>query len=136
MSNIFTGKWICDPRFAELQPRNMYCREADSQLCKFDHPKDLQNVHTLFRKEFSVDKKPGRYLLRIASDDYGKIKLNGIFVGQGPTTGYLEAAHYNVFDITDKLHDGVNVLENHVYYQGLINRVWFSGDLRMGMIAD
>lgn len=136
MSNIFTGKWICDPRFAELQPRNMYCREADSQLCKFDHPKDLQNVHTLFRKEFSVDKKPGRYLLRIASDDYGKIKLNGSFVGQGPTTGYLDAAHYNVFDITDKLHDGVNVLENHVYYQGLINRVWFSGDLRMGMIAD
>lgn len=136
MGNIFTGKWICDPRFSELQPLNMYHRECEGHLHKFDHPKDLQNVHTLFRKEFSIDKKPGRYLLRIASDDYGKIKLNGIFVGQGPTAGYLDAAHYNVFDITDKLHDGVNVIENHVYYQGHVNRVWFSGDLRMGMIAD
>lgn len=136
MDNIFTGKWICDPRFTDLQPHNMYYRECEHNLHQFDHPKDLQNVHTLFRKEFSIDKKPGRYLLRIASDDYGKVKLNNFFVGQGPTTGYLEAAHYNVFDITDKLHDGVNVLENHVYYQGHVNRVWFSGDLRMGMIAD
>ena len=136
MSNIFTGKWICDPRFAELQPRNMYHRDRERSLHQFDHPKDLQNVHTLFRKEFSIAKQPGRYLLRIASDDYGKIKINGIYVGQGPTTGYLDAAHYNVFDITDKLHDGVNVIENHVYYQGHVNHVWFSADLRMGMIAD
>ena len=136
MSNIFTGKWICDPRFAQLQPRNMYYREADKPLHEFDHPKELQNLHILFRKEFTLDKKLGRYLLRIASDDYGKIRLNGAFVGQGPTAGYPDAAHYNVFDITDKLHDGANVIENHVYYQGLVNRVWFSADLRMGMIAD
>ena len=136
MSNIFTGKWICDPRFSDLQPRNMYHREAERKQHRYDHPKELLNLHTLFRKEFTLSKKPGRYLLRIASDDYGKIKINGSFVGQGPTTGYLDACHYNVFDITDKLHDGVNVIENHVYYQGHTNHVWFSGDLRMGMIAD
>lgn len=137
MSNtIFKGKWICDPRFSDLQPRDMQFRECERHLHQFDHPKELQNLHTCFRKEFTLRKMPGRYLLRIASDDYGKIKLNGAFVGQGPTTGYLDACHYNVFDVTDKLHDGVNVLLNHVYYQGHVNHVWFSGDLRMGMIAD
>lgn len=134
--NPFTGKWICDPRFSDLRPRNMYCRESEMAANRFDHPKELQNLHILFQKEFVIEKKPGRYLLRISSDDYGKIKLNGKFVGQGPTTGFIEAYHYNEFDVTDLLHDGTNRLQNHVYYQGLVNRVWFSADLRMGMIAD
>ena len=78
--NPFTGKWICDPRFSDLRPRNMYCRESEMAANRFDHPKELQNLHILFQKEFVIEKKPGRYLLRISSDDYGKIKLNGKFV--------------------------------------------------------
>ena len=38
--------------------------------------------------------------------------------------------------MTELVHPGENRLEFHVYYQGLINRVWNSGDLRMGMICD
>ena len=38
--------------------------------------------------------------------------------------------------MTELVHPGENQLKFDVYYQGLINRVWNSGDLRMGMICD
>ena len=46
--------------------------------------------------------------MRISADDYGKYYLNGKFLGQGPTPGYIESYHYNEFDVTDYLRDGEN----------------------------
>jgi len=140
--SIFRGKWICDPRFAALVPLQVYGRELDTQSKTFKeqlknaHPQELTNVHVLFRRSFTLAKQPGRYILRISADDYMKLKVNGCFVGQGPTPGYTFAYYYNEFDITDSLHTGSNTILAHVHYQGLINRVCMSGDLRMGLIAD
>ncbi|MBR4863225.1 MAG: family 78 glycoside hydrolase catalytic domain [Oscillospiraceae bacterium] len=97
---------------------------------------DPHNVHVLFRRSFLLAKQPGRYILRISADDYGKYYINGKFIGQGPTPDYLENYQYNEFDITPYLTEGENVFVAHVYYQGLVNRVWISGDLCMGLIAD
>lgn len=133
--SVFSGQWICDPRFATLVPRNVFHRENEP-LTGDPHPAELENVHSLFRRTFSLAKQPGRYLLRISADDTMKLTVNGTRIGQGPTPGYPWAYHYNVFDVTDALRDGENCILVHVYYQGLINRVWVSGDLRMGMIAD
>nr|MBQ4319484.1 family 78 glycoside hydrolase catalytic domain [Clostridia bacterium] len=85
---------------------------------------------------FAIRKQPGRYILRISADDYGKYYVNGGFIGQGPTPDYLESYQYNEFDITDRLANGINMISAHVYYQGLVNRVWISADLRMGLICD
>lgn len=135
MSKIFVGKWICPHLFEDLVPRNMYHKEHAP--CLFEScESDPKNLHVMFKKRFNISVSEGRYILRISADDYGKYYVNGAFVGQGPTPGYIESYHYNEFDITDHLSDGENEISAHVYYQGLINRVWISNDLRMGLIAD
>lgn len=133
---IFSGHWICPACFAELTPLTMYHKENEPPRFGGEHRDDLQNSHVLFRRKFHVKKKNGIYRLRFSADDYGKIYLNGLLIGQGPTPGYLEAYHYCEVDVTDALHDGENNIYIHAYYQGLINRVWISGDNRMGVIAD
>lgn len=132
---LFQGKWITTPEFAALTPRNMYHKQhkaADYTLSE----DDPQNIHVLFRKTFALAKQPGRYILRISADDYGKYTINGKRIGQGPAPDYLENYQYNEFDVTALLENGENTLTAHVYYQGLVNRVWISADLRMGLIAD
>lgn len=131
----FQGKWICTPDFADLIPRNVYHKEHFPALFK-ETPDDPKNIYVLFKRNFNIKKTDGRYVLRVSADDYGKYYLNGKFIGQGPTPGYIESYHYNEFDVTDHLHDGENEFTAHVYYQGLNNRVWISNDLRMGLIAD
>ena len=74
-------------------------------------------------------------LLRLTADDYYKLKVNGEFVAQGPVPGYYFCYYWNEVDITPWVQPGENCLELDVYYQGLINRVWNSGDLRMAWCA-
>lgn len=135
MTNTFVGKWICPPEFAEYIPRNVYHKEVEPALYKQTN-EDPYNKHYIFKRTFTLRKSDGKYLLRISADDYGKYYVNGSFIGQGPTPGYIESYHYNEFDITDYLRNGDNEITAHVYYQGLNNRVWISGDLRMGLIGD
>ena len=135
MSNIFTGKWICTPEFENLVPRDVYHKEHSPANYKTSED-DPKNIHVMFRRMFAIRKQPGRYILRISADDYGKYYVNGGFIGQGPTPDYLESYQYNEFDITDRLANGINMISAHVYYQGLVNRVWISADLRMGLICD
>lgn len=135
MAKIFNGKWICPESFASYVPRNVYHKEHSPKLYN-ESPDDPKNLHFLFKRSFNLKKADGRYTLRISADDYGKYYVNGTFVGQGPTPGYIESYFYNEFDVTDALRDGENEISAHVYYQGLNNRVWISGDLRMGLIAD
>ena len=132
----FKGKWICEPRFADILPKDPYHREREPAKDSREHPEALCNAHTLFRRRFAIRKRDGRYLLRFSADDYGKVYLNGAFVGQGPTAGYLTAYHFNEIDVTESLSEGDNEIVIHAYYQGLINRVWTSGDFRSGVIAD
>lgn len=135
METKFVGGWITTPEFAALQPRDMYHKEHQQPRYTMDQS-DPQNRHLLFKGGFTLRKKPGRYILRISADDYGKYYVNGSFIGQGPAPDYLENYQYNEFDVTEYLVDGFNMIITHVYYQGLVNRVWISGDLRMGLIAD
>ncbi len=136
MQQTFSGKWITTADFAGRMPRDMYHKEFEAPHYRRDEDHEPYNVHVWFRKEFALNKRDGRYILRVSADDYGKYCINGIFVGQGPTPGYIEAYHYHEFDVTEQLCEGNNIITAHVYYQGLINRVWISGDLRMGLIAD
>ena len=135
MSRAWKGKWICTAEFSELIPRNVYHKELSPALYR-ETAEDPQDIHVMFRRSFELNKSDGRYVLRVSADDYGKYYVNGAFVGQGPTPGYLESFNYNEFDITGYLRDGENEIRAHVYYQGLNNRVWISRDNRMGLIAE
>ena len=82
-------------------------------------------------------KKNGvKQLLRITADDYYKLYLNGRFLAQGPAPAYPEHYYYNEIDLTDQLREDGNVLAVHLYYQGLVNRVWNSGDGRFGLACE
>lgn len=74
--------------------------------------------------------------IRITADDYYKLHINNDFVGQGPAPAYNFAYNWNEFDITHLLNSGENEIKVTVYYQGLNNRMWVSGDNRFGLIAD
>jgi len=132
----FKGKWICDPRFSELEPINVFHKECDTSF-QWEHPKNLQHVHMLVRYEFEYD--PGsaeEVRLIFSADDFCKIRINGQTLAYGPSQGYYFHYYYNSIDIKKALVSGTNRIEADVLYQGLINRYLVSGDLRMGFIAD
>lgn len=131
----WTGKWLMDPAFKGLEPINVFHKE----LCDIElpeHREDLKNRHMLVRKSFHLKKRPKKASVDITGDDYYKLYINGMFLGQGPAPAYHFAYNYNTYDIADFLQEGENVIAVHVYYQGLINRVWNSGDYRQGLIAE
>ena len=131
---VFRGSWITDAQMAAEQPKPVYAR----QLKRNQLPppkKELQNAHILFRKTFDLG-PVRKALVRITADDYYKLYVNGVFVGQGPAAGTPDHTYCNVCDVTKALKNGRNVLAVHTYYQGLVNRVWMSGDSRHGLLLD
>lgn len=129
----FNGKWITDAEFSSLTPRNVFGRQtAKVQLDCTEH----RNCHILFRKTFTMDKLAKEAKLFISADDYYKVYINGQFVGQGPAMCYHFRQNYNEIHVGAYLCPGENTIAVHTYYQGLINRVWQSGDNRHGMILD
>ncbi len=128
----FAGKWITTQEFAQYEPINVFHR----QLEPLELPEGLpRNRHILFRRRFALS-TVRRTRLFISADDYYKLYINGRFVTMGPCPGYHFHYYYNELDVTDYLTPGDNVIAVHTYYQGLINRVWVSGDLRHGLILD
>ena len=128
----FQAEWITTEDFCSLRPLCIYHREQEKPAFS---PSELRNVHVFFVKDF-VLKKNGSYFLNITADDYYFLYINGQFVCQGPAPAYPHRYRYNRADITPYLIDGNNRIAVHVYYQGLINRVWNSGDNRMGLYAE
>lgn len=134
MNHNFKGVWITDDEFCNLAPRNVFHRQYDKSFEKLDCSKH-RNRHILFRKKFSLS-ETGRAIMYITADDYYKLYINGVFVSQGPAPCYHTQYNYNVLDVTDYLKEGENLIAVHTLYQGLINRVWQSGDNRHGLIFD
>ena len=134
-SDIFNyGKWICPRRLAGLAPIDVY----SSQFIKGEiHPsQELNNIRFYVKKRFNVNHVGPRAYIRVSADDYYKLYINGSFVGQGPAQGYHTCYYWNEFDVTALIKDGENEICADVYYQGLINRAYQSGDGRLGFIAE
>ena len=128
----FDPTWYTTEDFAEVRPISMYHREQEPDPAD---PAGIRNYHVLARADLTIDVPVGSVLARITADDYYKLYINGEFVCQGPASGYPEHYYYNTVDIARWLHPGQNVLAVHLYYQGLLNRVWNSRDGRMGVCA-
>ncbi len=129
----FTGHWITDEEFAKLAPRNVFHRQLERISLPCD---DHRNRHILFRRTFALSKRPAQAVMYISADDYYKLYINGRRVAQGPAPAYPQRMGYQAFDVADYLAPGCNVIAVHTLYQGLINRVWVSGDQRHGLICD
>ncbi len=129
----FSGVWITNEEFYELSPRNVFHR----QLQPLELPcQEHRNRHILFRRVFTLDRACKSAQVFITADDYYKLYINGRFVAQGPTMSYHFQYNYNTVDVTPYLVQGKNTVAVHTFYQGMINRVWQSGDHRHGLILD
>ena len=144
---LLAGVWITDAEMAAATPRPVFARQLErSKLSPVDER--LQNRHILFRRAFelpSTFQRTGtsvvpvfaqRAKVLVSADDYYKLYVNGVFAGQGPAAGVPSHTYRNEIDVSALLKPGRNVLAVHTYYQGLVNRVWVSGDNRHGLILD
>ena len=134
MEHVFQGTWITTAEFAALKPRNVFHR----QLAADTEPPDTEHLdrHILFRKRLFLAEKPRKATAFITADDHYKLWINGRFVAEGPAPSYHFRHGYNVLDVSDCLVPGANIIAVHTLYQGLVNRVWQSGDLRHGLLLD
>lgn len=123
--------WITTKDFEDLTPIDVFHKEYGE---KQGEVSAYTNVHTHFIRDFIADGTKA-YEIKISADDYYKLYVNGKFVCQGPAPAYVSAYKYNCADITPYITSGKNRIAVHVYYQGEINRVWNSGDNRMGLWA-
>ena len=122
------GKFICHKDYENLKPIDVFHKELTPASFE-KNAESLCNRHTLFRKKVTLQKAE-HAILRITADDYFKLYINGVFVTQGPPPSYPDHYYYMEIDVTPYLKEGKNTFAVHTYYQGLINRVWVSGDLR------
>lgn len=128
----FKGRWITSREFAGLGEINVFHGYLDGAKVKSGK---FKNRHILFRKKVYLEKAE-RARIYISADDWYILYINGELAGAGPSPGYPFAYNYNCFDVTPFLKAGENTVAVHTYYQGLINRVWVSGDNRHGLIMD
>jgi alpha-L-rhamnosidase len=128
----FAPKWFTIHEFADIKPVRVYHKEG---LPGPKDPTGKRNLHVLARTELEYSKDLGKVLLRITADDYYKLYVNGAFIAQGPAPAYPEKYYYNELDITPHLSVGKNTLAVHIYYQGLLNRVWNSADGRFALAS-
>ncbi|MCU6710238.1 glycoside hydrolase family 78 protein [Paenibacillus sp. J5C_2022] len=135
MDKRWTAKWITDEDFGNVSPLDMFHKEKELTH-PIEHREDLKNRHMLARKEFEIDGPFSDAILDITADDYYKLYINNRFVGQGPAQGNYFHYYYNRYSIAPYLRQGRNVIAVHVYYMGLINRAYNSGDYRQGLIAE
>ena len=128
------GKWICPIEFKDEKPIDLFHKQLDRR--SYELPEQLQHYHMLVKKSFTIAEIDNKYSIRITADDYYKLYINGKYVCQGPSQGYYFCYYWNEVDISQYLVQGENEIYVDVYYQGLINRAYNSGDRRMGMIAE
>lgn len=128
------GKWLCAEEYAAYKPIDVFLAQKAKE--KIELPDALKNVRMLAKKTFNVKDISGGYKIRITGDDYYKLYINGALVGQGPAQGYHFCYYWNEFDVSEHLKVGENEIVVDVYYSGLINRVYNSGDRRIGFVAE
>lgn len=123
------GKFISHELFADLKPINVFHTEYP-QVTVPNATEKYADKHVLFRKKFNAGGDLAKAVLKITADDYFKLYINGEFVTQGPPPSYPQAYYYMELPVGRFLRMGENVIAVHTLYQGLINRVWVSGDNR------
>ena len=120
--------WMTIPEWEEVRQIDVFRREQDTRpLPRTGAPR---NLHVLVRGQ--VELPPGACVIRISADDCYQAWLDGKWLGQGPAPAYPDHYYYQEYPVKG----GRTVtLALHLYYQGVVNRVWNSGDGRFAVWA-
>lgn len=137
----WNAEWLTIPQFADIRPINLLHKEQECAVCARQSDTEQesarqawQNLHVLVRAHFSAKKKQEKLYLNITADDRYKLYLDGGFAAEGPAPGYPQHYYYNRI-LLEQVELGEHVLGIHLYYQGLVNRVYYSGDRRFAFAA-
>ena len=131
----FVSQWITSSRFAGLCKTDDFHKELTPGKVSRAGEGIIAD-HTWFCGSYIAD-GAADYFAYVSADDYYKLYVNGSFVCQGPAPGYPFLYRFNKIDLGGYIKPNhVNKIALHVFYQGLVNRVWNSGDNRQGCIFD
>ncbi len=123
--------WLHDP----IMKKESVVQPIDAKRVKSFRTEKI-NIHSLFRKEFTLKDKPIKSaLLYITADDCYKVYMNGEFIAFGPAQSFCTSYNYNAFEIKSLLKAGNNTFGAHVFYQGMLNMALLSADNLNGMIC-
>ena len=130
-------QWLTTDEFSNISPISLNHREQEPDVL----PIGPRNRHILIRGAFRLPSVSDnqQFILRITADDYYKVYIDGMFLGQGPAPSIPEHYYYNEMLLPQFVNSSAekpHVVAIHLYYQGLINRVWNSGDGRCAMAAE
>ncbi len=129
-------RWLTTEQFSDIKPIHLFHKEQTPPPKELEKvPDDLKNIHVLVRACFSTEKDSERFMLKVTADDHYKLYLDGKFVTEGPAAGYPEHYYYNEIPVECRA-EGEHCIALHLYYQGLVNRVYNSGDLRFAFAAE
>lgn len=117
------ARFMTVPEFVWLKPIDLLGREQSS----LSQPGEVQNLHILVWGQLELP--PGEYRLLVTADDHYQLWLQGVYQGQGPVPSYPHRYYYDVYPVSG----GKITVAVHLYYQGLRNRAWNSGDNRIGL---
>ena len=128
------ARWLTIPEFADAVPLNLFHKEQVQPSVEDIKTAEFQNVHVFVRGHFTLERAQ-KIFCKVTADDHYKAYLDGAFMGEGPAAAYHTKYYYNVLEL-GTFAAGEHVLALHLYYQGLVNRVWNSGDLRFAFAAE
>lgn len=118
--------WMTIPEWSSVKQISVFHREQDeAPLPETGAP---LNLHMLVRGQICLPE--GSCVLKISADDYYHAYIDGQWLGCGPAPAYPEHYHFQTYSIPGGRTVTVGL---HLYYQGLRNRVWNSGDGRFGV---
>jgi alpha-L-rhamnosidase len=125
------ARWLQDPVFESVPYRELLHSGRKPELNG-----EIQNVHTFFRRELSIEDKPIRQVrLYITADDCYKLYIDGGFVGLGPAPAQPFDYPYNAWDVTAQLAGGqTHCVGVHAFYQGMHSLTFPSGDNLQGLL--
>jgi alpha-L-rhamnosidase len=72
-----------------------------------------------FRRDFSLDAKPSRYVVHVSADNRFILFVNGHRAGDGPARGDLNHWRYETFDLSQYLVQGRNYVTAKVWNFGI-----------------
>ncbi len=120
--------WMTIPEWESVRQIDVFRREQDKRpLPETGAPR---NLHVLVRGQVKLPEGP--CVLRLSADDCYQAWLDGKWLGQGPAPAYPDRYCYQEYPVKGGRTVTVAL---HLYYQGLVNRVWNSGDGRFGVWA-
>ncbi len=131
-NKIWQANWLTIPEFREVYPVDLWHREQE-EFALPEEALEYQNLHILARSSFFADGDP--LTLKISADDHYKLYIDGEFIQEGPAPAYPFHYYYNTIQL-ENISKGEHIIGVHLYYQGCINRVYDSGDLRLALAAE